>query len=112
PVLVGVPGNQSFLCFGDVTQVPSVTAFDLCDTNVTVTLVNTTNGRCPLVITRCWTAVDDCSNSVQACQTITVSPTPPVVVGPTNQTVCSGEPAIFCAAISSVCPTTQQWYRN
>ncbi len=112
PVLVGLPGNQSVSCFADVPPVPPVTAFDFCDTNVVPTVTITTNGRCPFIITRCWTAVDDCNNSVQGCQMITVSPPPPTVSGPTNQTICPGNPATFCAIVSSTCPATMQWYRD
>ncbi len=41
--------------------------------SVGVTLNETTNGTCPAVITRVWTATDGCGASVSATQTITVT---------------------------------------
>jgi hypothetical protein len=88
PVLVGVPTNRTYQCLRDVPATSPVTATDNCDTNVTVTLVKTTNGICPLIIVCHWTAVDDCTNSTSAFQTNTVfDAVPPVLVGlPTNRT--------------------------
>ncbi len=45
---------------------------------VVVTIVSTvTNGTCPKVITRTWQGMDDCTNTSQCSQTITVADTTP-----------------------------------
>ena len=37
----------------------------------------TTNGTCPTILTRVWTAVDDCGNAAAATQLVTVVDTAP-----------------------------------
>src|SRR4030095_2359949 len=88
PVLLGVPASQSYQCLANVPPLPNVTATDNCDTNVSLTLVCTTNGICPLVIHCTWTATDDCSNQSSATFIVTVQDTiAPVLAGlPTNRT--------------------------
>ena len=71
PVLVDVPGDQVVPC-EDVPAPASVAATDNCDPAPVVTFSATTNGACPGTITRIWTAIDTCGNSVSATQTITV----------------------------------------
>src|SRR6185436_7823579 len=114
PILIGIPTYPvPFLCLGDVPPVPTVTAFDSCDPNPVVTFSSITNGTCPSIITRCWTARDACSNNVTECQFIVVQPRPPVVLtSPTDQTVCTGDAANFCVLVSSACPVTYQWTKN
>ena len=66
PVLSGVPGAITVECDG-VPPPADVTATDACDPDVPVTLdENTTPGSCPqnYILTRTWTAVDDCGNQV------------------------------------------------
>ncbi|MBL7818002.1 MAG: gliding motility-associated C-terminal domain-containing protein, partial [Saprospiraceae bacterium] len=97
PVLVGVPANITVECSA-VPTAPSVTATDNCDANVNVTLNEVrTNGSCPdsYILTRTWTATDNCGNTATASQQITVEDkTAPVLVGvPANITVeCSAVP--------------------
>jgi len=88
PVLVGLPANVTVQCVSDVTSPPTVTATDHCGP-VSPTLTQTTNGSCPMIITRTWTAVDACTNTTSATSTVTVRDTiPPVLVGlPANVTV-------------------------
>lgn len=77
PILVGVPTDVSVECDA-VPAVPVVTSSDTCDTSVPVTFVETqADGTCPdeHVLTRTWTAVDDCGNDVTASQFITVDDT-------------------------------------
>src|SRR4030095_8228806 len=97
PVLAGVPANQTYQCLAEVPLPAPVTATDNCDTNPIVTLLSTTNGVCPITITRRWTALDRCTNSTVAIQSITVQDTlPPVLSGvPTNAHVqCLAEVAL------------------
>jgi hypothetical protein len=58
-----------------------------------VTLLERTNGACPAVITRVWSAADACGNTVSATQTITVvDTTAPVLAGvPEDMTIECGE---------------------
>ncbi len=67
---------------------PVVVALDNCAGQVPVTFEETITGQCPSVITRTWTAVDECGNQVSDSQQITVYDTaPPVLVCPPNITV-------------------------
>jgi len=88
------PPNVTFQCFA---QVPapnpgSVTASDNCNGVPTVTFVNdvTTNQTCinRLTITRTYRATDECGNSANCSQTITVfDNTLPTITCPANTTV-------------------------
>jgi hypothetical protein len=72
-----VPTDVSVECDA-VPAAPIVTASDACDPSVPVTFGEaTTPGRCPesYTITRTWSAVDDCGNSVSRSQIITVDDT-------------------------------------
>ncbi|MCK4856713.1 MAG: T9SS type A sorting domain-containing protein, partial [candidate division Zixibacteria bacterium] len=67
------------------------TATDNCDASPTITY---SDGQTGNVLTRTWTAADDCSNSSQCVQTILVGDgTPPVCNVPDNQTIFQCEPA-------------------
>ncbi|MBN8680193.1 MAG: hypothetical protein J0M29_18355 [Chitinophagales bacterium] len=101
PVLNGLPAaSLSIECDQPLPAVPTVTASDLCDTNVPVTFTtNTTPGICPQekTITRTWSATDDCGNNTSFTQTITVTDNTPPVFNqnplPANITVsCSDVP--------------------
>jgi hypothetical protein len=66
------------------------TATDTCaNTNVTITVVSTiTNGQCPKVLMRTWSATDSCGNSNMCSQVVTVADTtPPLLTCATNKTV-------------------------
>ncbi|MCP4580979.1 MAG: T9SS type A sorting domain-containing protein [candidate division Zixibacteria bacterium] len=63
-----------------IPAAPILTASDNCDLSPTVSFDETTTpGGCPqeYVLTRTWTATDDCGNSAQCVQTITVDDTTP-----------------------------------
>ena len=57
----------------DVPSVPTITANDNCDDNVSVTYSETVGEGCPYVITRTWVATDDCGNESVLTQTISVT---------------------------------------
>jgi uncharacterized repeat protein (TIGR03803 family) len=74
------------------------TALDGCSgVNVTLTVLSTlTNGTCPQVVTRTWSASDPCGNSNTCSQTITVvDTTRPVLTCASNKTVECGSPWTF-----------------
>ncbi|MBK8564653.1 MAG: gliding motility-associated C-terminal domain-containing protein [Saprospiraceae bacterium] len=75
PALVGVPANLTLDCSAAVPAATVVTATDFCDATVPVSFVESTTGvpgAACRVITRRWTATDDCGNTATASQTITV----------------------------------------
>jgi SdrD B-like domain/Concanavalin A-like lectin/glucanases superfamily len=105
PMLVGVPQNVSVEC-NEIPQVPVVTATDLCDTDVPVTYNQTMTGGCPNIITRTWTAVDNCGNQTTLSQTITVVDTiaPTFESSPENMTVqCNEIPTVPAMIANDVC---------
>jgi hypothetical protein len=74
PVILNGPLNQTISCDDEVPAVSQdVIALDNCDTDVSLSFEETiTGGDCPYVITRTWTAEDDCGNITTFTQTITV----------------------------------------
>ncbi|MEM7391731.1 MAG: HYR domain-containing protein, partial [Verrucomicrobiota bacterium] len=61
------------------------TATDLCDTNVTLSFMDQSTGQCPIVLSRTWTATDDCGNAANCTQTVfLVDTTMPVMSCPSN----------------------------
>jgi hypothetical protein len=63
-------------------------ASSCCGTNITLTFSTVSNGACPQVITRTWTASDLCGNTNTCTQTVTVVDTTPPVFGlPGDKTV-------------------------
>ncbi|MCR9290331.1 MAG: gliding motility-associated C-terminal domain-containing protein [Bacteroidetes bacterium] len=81
PLIVGVMGDITVEC-GNVPDVDDVKAIDNCDTDPSLDLVEETTGDCPYIITRTWTATDDCGNMSTMTQVITVEDTEmPVLVG-------------------------------
>ncbi len=85
PVLVGVPSDIAADCDNVPAAASGVSATDNCDNDVDVTFKETkTDGACPgnYVLTRTWTATDDCGNSTSGSQVITVRDnSKPVLVG-------------------------------
>lgn len=68
---------------------PSV--FDaIWGTNVTITSSTTTNGLCPLVITRTWIATDPCGNTSTCSQTVTVGQAGPCQIFNTGMSGTNG----------------------
>jgi hypothetical protein len=74
PVLLNVPASIELSCTEEVPAIPAnVEATDNCDADVTIIFTETqTATECPFVITRTWTALDDCGNVTEYVQTITV----------------------------------------
>jgi len=98
PVITGVPADETVEC--DSVPAPAEpTAADNCDQDVPVIFGETrTDGDCPnrYTLTRTWTATDECGNSTNETQVITVQDTtPPVISGvPANEIVeCDTVPA-------------------
>ncbi len=91
PVLTGCSTDVSVQCLADIPAAVNVTALDDCDGPLAVNYSDTqTNpgSSCNNVITRTWTAVDECGNQAQCVQIITVNDTmPPVVTCPPDVTV-------------------------
>ncbi len=108
PVLVGVPSDIAADC-DDVPVVASgVSATDNCDNDVDVTFKETkADGSCPgtYVLTRTWTATDDCGNIGSASQIVTVSDTtPPSIECPADITVsCADIPTPETPTVSDNC---------
>ena len=71
PVLVGVPSN-AFLRCGDPIPEPGAIGVTDCDTNVDLSYEAVTNGTCPAVITRTWTARDSRGNETTAVQLVSI----------------------------------------
>ncbi|MGV1015616.1 MAG: hypothetical protein ACOYB4_11660, partial [Methyloceanibacter sp.] len=71
PVLEGVPADATNECSA-ISAPAEVTATDNCAGKVPVQFAETTNGTCPTILTRVWTAADDCGNAAAATQTVTV----------------------------------------
>lgn len=72
--------NKTVQC-GEPWVFDNVTPFDNCaGNNVTATIVTTTNGFCPRVITRTWSLADQCGNSNTLTQIVTIVDTNPPVL--------------------------------
>jgi len=85
PVLSGCPADITAEC-DQIPAPPEVTATDSCDPSPTVTFEQTASysGCAPYtgLITRTWTATDECGNQASCSQTITVvDTTPPDLTG-------------------------------
>ena len=71
PVFNEAPADLTVNCDA-IPGIPTVTATDNCS-DATITYEETDNGEnCPLLITRTWTAVDECGNSQSISQVVTV----------------------------------------
>jgi hypothetical protein len=85
PVLTNVPKDVSVQCADEIPPSPPPTATDNCDGDVLIVPKEVvTFGSCPndLVVTRTWTAWDNCGNNTLGTQVITVKDTiPPVLSG-------------------------------
>ena len=108
PVLVDVPANITVECSA-VPSIATVSATDNCDANVTVTSTQSrADGSCAdsYILTRIWTATDNCGNTSTGSQVIVVQDvTAPVLVDvPANLTVeCSTVPAIATVSATDNC---------
>ncbi|HHM20732.1 MAG TPA: T9SS type A sorting domain-containing protein [Bacteroidetes bacterium] len=80
PAFAGVPADLTLDRCDDIPPPANVTASDGCDPNPELTFDETQTGDdCHFTIIRTWTATDDCGNSGQYVQTITVADDNPPV---------------------------------
>jgi gliding motility-associated-like protein/uncharacterized repeat protein (TIGR01451 family) len=93
PTLVDVPANITVASLSAVPAPAAVKAADMCDKTPTVIFDESQSGN---VITRTWTAFDDCGNKTTGTQTITIKTStnctianPPVAV--TSPASCGGK---------------------
>ena len=87
PVLSGVPSDVTVDC-NTIPSAENVIATDNCDVNVLVGFTEEVGDGCPFLITRTWTAIDDCGNTSSATQIITVEDqTPPTLSFSTPDTL-------------------------
>ncbi len=97
PPVLSCASNKTVQC-GSAWTFDPPTASDACSgSNVTVVVgLTTTNGVCPQVITRWWSATDACGNSNSCSQVVTVGDTtPPVLACASNKTVQCGSAWTF-----------------
>ncbi|MEQ1744423.1 MAG: HYR domain-containing protein [Saprospiraceae bacterium] len=111
PVFSFVPPSSTTTC-ASVPPVVHATATDNCDASVLVTFNGEfrANGPCPdtYVLTRRWTAADNCGNTVSAEQVITVQDiVKPVFTSvPANATVsCDAVPGVGTPTATDNCTT-------
>jgi len=105
PVLAGVPIDETVECDAVPAPATSVSATDNCSVPF-IMFYETISEGCPYVITRTWTATDDCGNSVSDFQVITVVDThaPELIGVPVNETVeCDAIPAPAIVTASDNC---------
>lgn len=96
PTLLGVPADATVECDA-VPAAANVTATDNCDSAPTVGFTETSVGSCPEIITRTWTATDNCGNSISASQVLTVEDTTaPAITCPAGVTL---EADAACSAL-------------
>jgi gliding motility-associated-like protein/uncharacterized repeat protein (TIGR01451 family) len=95
PVFTQVPANVTVNCNVIIPTFGQVTIKDDCSDDVNLTFVDNTvlQGNCTTIITRTWTATDDCGNTATATQSVTVTDNfPPVLADvPVNVTIECGQ---------------------
>jgi uncharacterized repeat protein (TIGR01451 family) len=93
PDITSAPGNVTIQCIDDIPPIDigNVTAIDNCG-NVTVTYAGDADdgNTCPKTITRTYQATDECGNSANVTQAITVDDTIAPVI------TCAGNVTIDC----------------
>ena len=72
PIFTNHPENVVITCLDEVPAIPVVNAEDACSEFELSFFETTSEGACPIVITRTWTAIDECGNENSIEQTITV----------------------------------------
>jgi DNA-binding beta-propeller fold protein YncE len=111
PALAGVPADMTVEC-DDVPPPPPVTATDACGAATLDFSEARADGACPAeyVLTRTWTASDDCGNTASASQRLAViDTTPPALAGvPADMTVeCDAVPPPPPVSASDACGATR-----
>ena len=112
PNLIGVPANVTVSTVNDIPALPSVKGVDNCSDTATVVLTQTEvlyqcDGK---IITRKWTATDECGNAATKTQVITVTGSPLPIAGTatlSSDTAClaaSGATILGTATTNSTVP--------
>ncbi len=96
PVIDGVPNDVTLECDETLPGIANVTITDNCSTNINNDFTETTiDGICPFnyILTRTWTATDECDNTTSSAQNITVVDSEPPVFSsiPPNLTIACEE---------------------
>ncbi|MEM1320597.1 MAG: PA14 domain-containing protein, partial [Bacteroidota bacterium] len=109
PVITGVPPDTMIISCDSIPDTnSSVVITDNCTSAVTITYNEVGGGGCEYVITRTWTAQDDCNNVTDTSQVLVVrDTTPPVLNGvPADITIaCSNIPNAPTVTASDNCFT-------
>ncbi|WP_449488589.1 HYR-like domain-containing protein, partial [Zhouia amylolytica] len=90
PVAPAAPEDVTVECTDEIPPMIDLTATDNCDSNITVTGVDTTDNTdpCNIIVTRTWTFTDSCDNTASVSQTITVADTTaPTFTAPDDITI-------------------------
>jgi gliding motility-associated-like protein len=77
PVLYNVPSDLTLQCDDIIPDPPIVSVTDNCSADLTVDFYETITSYCGYTITRTWTAIDICDNTVIETQVITIEDTTP-----------------------------------
>ncbi len=107
PVLSDMPADLNLTCADEIPPADPITATDDCTDPQEVVFEEVDDmGVCPdpRIITRTWTATDECMNETTYTQTITVAPdtTPPVLSEePADITLVCGDPIPEVPAITA-----------
>ncbi|MFT4986151.1 MAG: hypothetical protein ACI8U0_001793, partial [Flavobacteriales bacterium] len=97
PEVETAPADVTIEC-NEALPTEAATFSDNCDDDLTITFGEVESGNgCPLVITRTWTATDDCGNAISTSQEITVIDT--------TSPVASIEPADVSVECDEALPT-------
>ena len=91
PILTGIPSDATVHC-DEIPAIANPNATDNCDTNVLITFNESQSGSGSnqYILTRSWTATDNCNNSVIGTQTITVVDSIEVVFDSFDDETCVG----------------------
>ncbi|MFT5567326.1 MAG: hypothetical protein ACI81Y_002279, partial [Glaciecola sp.] len=94
PIVISSPANATIEC-DDAIPGGEAEFIDSCDDDLTITFGEVESGDgCPLVITRTWTATDDCGNTTSTTQVITINDTtaPILTLDPADVSIeCDGD---------------------
>jgi gliding motility-associated-like protein len=105
PVLSNVPNDVTVDC-GSLPSAPIVIATDNCASILTIDYSEVVSAGCPYTITRTWSAIDSCNNTVTESQVITVTDTIAPVLSnvPTDITVdCISIPSAPIVTVTDDC---------
>ena len=88
PVLEACPSDLTVECEGDVPAMATLQANDACSNATVLPISGIATLDCGFIISRTWTATDDCGNSTSCSQSIRVKDTmAPDVVCPPDATI-------------------------